>query len=220
MPSSLIPCRCIYNLVAIDLGADDDAQVIFETLNARGTPLLPIDLVKNYLFHQAEPKAGPRKALDAGYWQGFDEQFGFWCKTAGRGHAQRPRVDLFLQHYLAMLRRDEVAAGHIFAVFKEISGAGRDSEPSAGDQMRALSAHARIFRDFEEAPQSTPKGRFLYRLRAMDVTTVYPLLARISPPKKHCPRDRAGTDLRRSGVISRSPAGLPPIDQGLQPTLS
>ena len=39
------------------MGSDDNAQVIFETLNARGTPLLPSDLVKNYLFHNISLKA-------------------------------------------------------------------------------------------------------------------------------------------------------------------
>jgi uncharacterized protein with ParB-like and HNH nuclease domain len=34
-------------LMALDIDPGEDAQVIFETLNARGTPLLPIDLVKN-----------------------------------------------------------------------------------------------------------------------------------------------------------------------------
>ena len=33
-------------VVAIDLEQDDDAQVIFETLNARGEPLLPADLLR------------------------------------------------------------------------------------------------------------------------------------------------------------------------------
>ena len=34
-------------VVVIDLQLDDDAQVIFETLNARGEPLLPADLLRN-----------------------------------------------------------------------------------------------------------------------------------------------------------------------------
>ena len=42
------------HLVVIDLEEADDAQEIFETLNALGTPLLPADLVKNFLFHLAE----------------------------------------------------------------------------------------------------------------------------------------------------------------------
>ncbi len=40
-------------VVVIDLEKDDDPQEIFETLNALGTPLLPADLVKNFLFRTA-----------------------------------------------------------------------------------------------------------------------------------------------------------------------
>ena len=36
-------------LVAIDLTSHDDEQLIFETLNDRGTPLLKADLIKNWL---------------------------------------------------------------------------------------------------------------------------------------------------------------------------
>src|SRR5690606_20394542 len=36
-------------VVAIDLTGDDDAQLIFETLNDRGTPLLKADLIKNWV---------------------------------------------------------------------------------------------------------------------------------------------------------------------------
>ena len=43
--------RMYLNLVVIDLSTDDDPQAIFETLNARGTPLTPADLIKN----QGEP---------------------------------------------------------------------------------------------------------------------------------------------------------------------
>lgn len=39
-------------IVAIDLSGADDDQLIFETLNDRGTPLLAADLIKNYVFHQ------------------------------------------------------------------------------------------------------------------------------------------------------------------------
>ena len=38
----------LVELVVIDLKIGDDAYVIFETLNARGTPLLASDLVKNF----------------------------------------------------------------------------------------------------------------------------------------------------------------------------
>ena len=41
-------------LVVIDLDDKDDAQLIFETLNARGTPLLSADLVKNSLLSEVQ----------------------------------------------------------------------------------------------------------------------------------------------------------------------
>lgn len=40
-------------VVTIDLKQGDDPQVIFETLNARGEPLLPADLLRNYIFLRA-----------------------------------------------------------------------------------------------------------------------------------------------------------------------
>ncbi|MFG0314592.1 MAG: DUF262 domain-containing protein, partial [Phycisphaerales bacterium] len=61
-------------VVGIDLKAEDDAQVIFETLNARGTPLLPSDLVKNYLFHRERQAGGAIDKLYRDYWAPFDER--------------------------------------------------------------------------------------------------------------------------------------------------
>ena len=40
-------------LVVITLDESDDAQVIFETLNSKGEPLLAMDLVRNNIFHRA-----------------------------------------------------------------------------------------------------------------------------------------------------------------------
>src|SRR5699024_9304100 len=37
-------------VVSIDLDGGEDDQLIFETLNDRGTPLLKADLIKNWVF--------------------------------------------------------------------------------------------------------------------------------------------------------------------------
>jgi len=50
-------------VVAIDLEQDDDAQVIFETLNARGEPLLPADLLRNFIFLRAARRGEPQETL-------------------------------------------------------------------------------------------------------------------------------------------------------------
>jgi hypothetical protein len=41
-------------LVVIQLEADEDSQEIFETLNARGTPLTAADLIKNFVFQRLD----------------------------------------------------------------------------------------------------------------------------------------------------------------------
>ena len=41
-------------LVVIDLTANENSQEIFETLNARGTPLTAADLIKNFVFQRLE----------------------------------------------------------------------------------------------------------------------------------------------------------------------
>ena len=43
-------------MVVIDLSPQDDPHVIFETLNARGTPLLESDLIKKLRNLQKLPK--------------------------------------------------------------------------------------------------------------------------------------------------------------------
>ena len=56
-------------LVVIDLGENDNAQVIFETLNARGTPLRASDLIKNYLFRTLQDAGRPAEALYGQTWE-------------------------------------------------------------------------------------------------------------------------------------------------------
>jgi hypothetical protein len=62
-------------IVAIDLASNDDDQLIFETLNDRGTPLLAADLIKNYIFQRCEDLGADVDAWSATYWADFDEDW-------------------------------------------------------------------------------------------------------------------------------------------------
>jgi hypothetical protein len=44
--------RELIQMVVIDLAADENAQEIFETLNARGAQLTAADLIKNFVFQR------------------------------------------------------------------------------------------------------------------------------------------------------------------------
>ena len=45
--------RELLQLVVIDLSVDENAQEIFETLNARGAQLTAADLIKNFVFQSS-----------------------------------------------------------------------------------------------------------------------------------------------------------------------
>jgi hypothetical protein len=160
-------------LVVIDLEKDDEAQIIFETLNARGTPLLPMDLVKNHLFHAAAGSGADLDRLYEKHWRELDERSDFWRTEIRQGRLNRPRIDVFLQHYLTMRSGDEVPATHLFTVFKEQA---EDETHSAEEQIRALLHHARVFAGFSSAPDRSRKHDFFKRLGVLDTTTVYPFL--------------------------------------------
>jgi len=58
--------RDLIQMVVIDLAADENAQEIFETLNARGAQLTAADLIKNLVFQRlleaGDELRGPIKA--------------------------------------------------------------------------------------------------------------------------------------------------------------
>jgi uncharacterized protein with ParB-like and HNH nuclease domain len=106
------------HLVIIDLESDDDPQEIFETLNALGTPLLPADLIKNYLFRIAQRQGLNAERLNAQYWTRFDREISFWREEVRQGRLKRPRYDLFVRHYLTLMLKEDVNATELFKTFK------------------------------------------------------------------------------------------------------
>ncbi len=166
------------HLVVINLEQQDDAQEIFETLNSLGTPLLPADLVKNYLFHRAE-KENPAatEALYERHWRRFDDDRGYWRKAVRQGRLKRPRLDLFLGHFITMEQRDEVVIAQLFSAYRDLVEAGPSQTAAA--HMERFSAYASIFESFENFPAGSREGQFFDRLWALDTTTIFPVLLEV-----------------------------------------
>jgi uncharacterized protein with ParB-like and HNH nuclease domain len=64
-----------FKLIVITLAKEDDAQVIFETLNSGGKPLAAMDLVRNDIFHRAALKGEDVEQLMDQQWGTFEETF-------------------------------------------------------------------------------------------------------------------------------------------------
>jgi hypothetical protein len=101
-------------VVTIDLQPGDDAQVIFETLNARGEPLLPADLLRDYIFLRAARTGQDAESLYEEHWAPFDDPF--WREEVKQGRLVRPRSDLFMQHFLASQVSEDVPIKHLFRI--------------------------------------------------------------------------------------------------------
>lgn len=165
--------RGALQVVTVELEGDDDPQVIFETLNARGEPLLPSDLLRNFIFLRASQKNESQEELYAEFWLPFDDEF--WRDLEKQGRLLRPRSDIFLQHYLTLHRRQEVLISHLYNEYKDWIKAANPF-PTVRAELENLSKHRRYFRELVQPDPNTPIGRFSAFLHIFDLSTVYPLV--------------------------------------------
>ncbi len=165
-------------VVTIDLDPGDNAQIIFETLNARGTPLLAADLVKNHLFQTATIQGTNVDALYEQHWKVLDTDW--WREEIQQGRLKRPRLDTFINHWLAMVGDREVVSHQLFPEFKRYLATGHKL---AADVLADLERYGRVYETFEKEPGSSELGQFLYRLNTLEVTTAYPALLWLLGPE-------------------------------------
>lgn len=162
-------------LVVIDLDDKDDAQAIFETLNARGAPLLSADLIKNSML--ADLPATEAEEAYRLYWQQFDNDGHFWRELVGRGHAQRARIETFLQHSLTLMTGETVSAGHLYNAYRDFADG-----PSAGSVVERLTRFRKlgdIYKRLHEQHDDQRIRDFYYRLEILDVVTAWPFILAI-----------------------------------------
>lgn len=162
--------------VVIDLAQDEDAQAIFETLNARMTPLLQSDLVKNSLFYAAHQEKENLLDVYNAYWSDFDKNADYWRADVTRGRLIRPRIEYYLQNLLVLLTRDDVRMDQLHRVYNTWAAT---SGKSATEQLDVVKRYAQTYWGFDHAPADTRESLFFYRLGIMQQTTVYPLLLKL-----------------------------------------
>lgn len=165
--------RGALQIVAIDLDHDDDAQVIFETLNARGEPLLPADLLRNFIFLRGAREGENQEQLYEQYWKRFDDPF--WRVEVKQGRLSRPRSDLYLQHFLASRQTVDIPIKHLFVEYKHWI---KKAKPFATirEELATLARQGDHFRRIIDAPKSDVLFPLVVFLDAFDIRTAYPLL--------------------------------------------
>ena len=165
--------RTITNLlemVVIDLDSTDDPHVIFETLNARGTPLLESDLIKNMVLYEAGKNGISGNSEDGARLWSFTEDW--WRREIRQGRIVRPRIDAFLNYWLIMRVCDEVTADKMFSAFRHHVGESSESiEAIAAD----IGSVGQAYREIEQSKKPEMET-FLYRRGVMQAGVLTPVL--------------------------------------------
>lgn len=150
-------------MVVIDCDTQDDPHLIFETLNARGTPLLESELVKNYVVSRTDPQG------DGSVWGDFDDTW--WRSETGRGNQRRPRIDTLLGYWLTTNTASEVSPTRVFREFRRFS----DDRPIC-NVMSEVQRDLGNYRRFELGPWDQTNEVFRYRLDVMNIRAITPAL--------------------------------------------
>lgn len=197
-------------LVVIDLDHDVDPQVIFETLNARGTPLLQSDLIKNYIIYEAQSSGYDADDVADRWLSRYSDDW--WTTEVQQGRIRRQRVEQFLNYWLMMRTADEVLAGDVFQTFRDhASQDGATISEVVRDMNAASGSYVQIVAPSDESSIAEALRRF----EILDVGVVSPVLMWLManvPAEDRTTMERAVRALEsylvRRAVCGRTSMGL------------
>ncbi|HWL64260.1 MAG TPA: DUF262 domain-containing protein [Steroidobacteraceae bacterium] len=170
-------------LVVIDLAVDENAQEIFETLNARGAQLTAADLVKNFVFQRLSESKQDVETLYAKYWK--DLETPFWETEIQVGRLKFPRSSIFLNHWLVSQTGQEVLTREVFHRFKRFADDSGVPMATLLERMHRAAAVYRSFLESTDAPGSriSRLGLFGYRTGVLESEVVRPLVLTLLDPE-------------------------------------
>ncbi len=176
--------RELLQMVVIDLAADENAQEIFETLNARGAQLTAADLIKNFVFQRLLETGTNVEDAYRDNWKDFET--GFWETEISVGRLRYPRSAIFLNHWLIARTGEEVVAREVFDRFKAF--ADHDAEAPMTKLLQQIHAAAGVYRQFTVASTQTGSidrlGLFGYRTGVLESEVIKPLVLCLLDPEE------------------------------------
>lgn len=194
--------RNYMRLIVLDLDKGDEPQAIFETLNAHGTPLLPTDLIKNWLLWEAARQKLDATPLYESYWRPFDRDHDYWRATVGTGHAARARVDTFLQNWLSKETGEAISAKNLYDLFLRYAERLQKNVDIVVDAsklentvidvanlMEKIHVDALRFERIDKPVGNSRFDLFLERLKRLGIVVFHPLLLEVIARTEANPED-------------------------------
>lgn len=195
-------------LVVISLGENDDAQVIFETLNSKGEPLLAMDLVRNNIFYRAEKQGAQVEELYRKLWDPLDNTW--WRQAAPNARPTRPRIDHFLAHTLAAETGGKISMRELYAEYRAFAlPKGKPRFQQVEDELKLLEHYSPLYETLEGRKAADPDlAWFGRKMAAWQTTTVYPVAMQLGTAGVPQSTRKAVTRLLYSYLVRRALCGL------------
>jgi len=170
--------REMLQIVVIDLTPTDNAQEIFETLNARGSQLTAADLIKNFVFQRLLEQGADIENSYLNHWKQFET--GFWEEEISVGRIKAPRSSIFLNHWLICQTTEDIVSREVFRKFKTYADydARLLSMPELIEKIHKAALKYKELIDKANVLEGAIDriGLFLYRTKAMEIEVVKPVL--------------------------------------------
>ncbi|WP_277210580.1 GmrSD restriction endonuclease domain-containing protein [Isoptericola croceus] len=175
-------------IVVIDLKAEENSQEIFETLNARGTPLTAADLIKNLVFQRLEAEGVDTAKAYAEDWP-FESDF--WEADVSVGRVTMSRSSLFLGQWLSARLGEEVSPKQTFSRFKH--HVEHEANSKMSDLLAAIKTQAGQYQEWTIAAEDTsrvlsPTERAVYRMQCAGMELLKPVLIWLHDPALDIPQ--------------------------------
>lgn len=171
--------------VSIELDAAENSQEIFETLNARGTPLTAADLIRNFVFQRLELEGAD---TDRAYREEWPFESKFWMKEVSVGRNFVSRSSLFFNQWLVAITGEEISPQATFSRFK--SWIEHDSRRQMSDILPELQVQAAQYQELSES-SARPGGSLnsaqmaFYRMAASGIEVLKPLVIWLYAPGRN-----------------------------------
>ncbi len=199
-------------LVRISLDEKDNAQEIFESLNARGATLNPSAMIKNDILRFSTTDGKSQTELYNNYWKPFDdkqddEESNFWEKDMRVGTFSLTVCDHFFSSYYVYLREEAVLLRRTHKAFETniLADLKKNEDPKkryalAEEILSAIGDKRDLYRSLSEGTSVKEFNRFAEYMDALGYTTLFPVLfilydihlrtcggetARVSPQLQH-----------------------------------
>jgi uncharacterized protein with ParB-like and HNH nuclease domain len=148
-------------VIDIKLDGNDDAQLIFESLNSTGLDLTEGDKIRNYILMGLPAKL--QEEYYSRYWNPIELDTGYDVST-------------FVRDWLTAKRKSTPAQDRVYSVFREYSKKRQDVEGSR-ELLEDMLRYARFYKQISEADTGMPKtDRVLRRLNLLEMSVIDPFL--------------------------------------------